>query len=328
MKNKRKESSFEKYLRTEKGRVFKDKFLQFEADEEVNCILCGSDEKKTWYTYDSFKAVTCKRCGLSYMSPRLSNKRLQKVYEETYKPATDFEGRMHDMSTSDERARKRNDMKIEINNTLNYPSKGGRVLDVGCGAGIYLEAVPETWEKHGIDRAPWAAQYTEKILKIPVVYGEIENVNYEKHFFDVINMTYVIEHLRDPLSILKRLNKWMKPKGRLIISVPNFGSICSKIFREFYRLADPCQHIYLFNPRSIKRMLKEAGFKVKKVYYPYFNTPYFNFRDFFRFFINSFNRILLPLYLKFNIVLKVDKLIAPPFYGNIFVVIAEKSDDQ
>ncbi len=315
--------SFDRYLRIPQGKMFVDKFLQFEPDEEVNCVLCGSHKKDIWFSFGAFKAVRCKGCNLRYMSPRLSNEKLQKVYETTYQPNKDYEGRIHDMSTAQERQRKRRDMEIEIKSTLRH-KKGGRVLDVGCGAGIYLEALPDTWEKFGVDRASWAAEHTQKILNIPVIFREIEDVQFPDEYFDVINMTYVIEHLRNPIKMLRQLNKWLKKEGLFMLSAPNFGSACARVFREFYRLVDPCQHLYMFTPQTLKKALIHSGFKVKKIYLPYFGTPYCNLKDFSRFFSNALNRFLLPVYLKINRIPTVDKLISPPFYGNIMVVKAYK----
>ena len=315
---------FQEYLKTPHGRVFVDKYLQFDPDEEADCILCGKAGVQEWFSFGRFKAVRCCRCQLVYMSPRLSNTKLQKTYETTYEPNRDYEGRLHDMSEKPERERKRRDMSVEIRLTSTHAS-AGKVLDVGCGAGIYLEALPNTWEKHGVDRAPWAASYTQKVLKIPVQFGEVESLTYPGDFFDVINMTYVIEHLRDPLRTLRILYGWLKKGGLLIVSAPNFGSICAKLFREFYRLVDPCQHLYMFSPKTLKGILREAGFTAKKVYYPYFNTPYCNRRDVYRLFSNYCTKVRLPMLLKSGQVPAVDRLISPPFYGNIMVMAAYKS---
>ncbi len=318
------ESSFNRYLTLGHGEIFRQKYLQHIPEETVDCVLCGSSLKKTLFSYGDFKAVKCLECGLKYMSPRLSNEKLQKAYEQTYAPAKDFEGVLHDMSTVEERERKRRDMKVEIEATLRH-TENGRVLDVGCGAGIYLESLPDTWEKHGIDRSPWAAEYTSKVLGIPVVTGQIEDAEYPEKHFDVINMTYVLEHLRDPVHVLGTLCRWLRDDGIGIISVPNFGSICARVFREFYRLVDPCQHLFMYTPGTLKSILAQTGFEPRRIGFPYFGTPYFNRKDFFRFFSNSINRILLPLSLKVGRAPKVDRLISPPFYGNIMVAVAGKN---
>jgi len=162
------------------------------------------------------------------------------------------------------------------------------------------------------------------VLKIPVTLGEVEDVHFPNEHFDVINMTYVIEHLRDPIKVLKMLYGWLRKDGLLIISAPNFGSICARLFREFYRLVDPCQHIYMFTPLTLKKVVTMAGFKPSKIYFPYFGTPYCNLKDFSRLFTNTLNKLLLPLYWRMDKLPTVDKLISPPFYGNIMVYKAYK----
>ena len=318
-------SVFDRYTNTEQGRAFADKFLGKQPKERVNCILCSSPKRKLWYRMGDFTSWVCLRCGCRYVSPRYDDAQLDSHYSQAlFTQSRDYEGLQHNMLDQAERKRKRFDMKEEISETIKRCPAGGRVLDIGCQTGIYLEALPATFKKFGVERSQWAAEYTKKITKAEINSGKVEDIEYPLEFFDVINASYVIEHLQDPLRTLNIIAGWLKKGGVFIISVPNFNSLCARLFREFYRLAEPRQHIFLTTPSSLKRVLEQLEMKVEKIYYPYFGTPYCKFSEQVRLVTNALRRFSLALLLRMNKAPQIKDLISPAFYGNIMTVVARK----
>ncbi|MBN2483454.1 MAG: class I SAM-dependent methyltransferase [Candidatus Omnitrophica bacterium] len=318
-------SVFNKYMQTSQGKLFADKYCNVTPGENVSCILCGSPQAKEWYRMGDFISKICRRCGCRYVSPRFNDAQLDAHYsEDLFTKSKDYEGVRHNMLDENERARKRSDMKEEIRTTIERCPDGGKVLDIGCQTGIYLQALPASIEKYGIERSRWAAEHTRKITGAGIRTGKVEDGYFEQGFFDVINMSYVVEHLQHPPVIIKKIVSWLKPQGTLIISVPNFDSFCAKVFREFYRLVEPRQHLFLTTPASLRYLLDQMGVKIEKIYYPYFGTSYCRFSEQFRLLTNMIRRICLPVLLKINKVPEIPRLISPAFYGNIMTVIARK----
>jgi 2-polyprenyl-3-methyl-5-hydroxy-6-metoxy-1,4-benzoquinol methylase len=127
-------------------------------------------------------------------------------------------------------------------------------------------------------------------------------------------MRGVIEHLPDPLSELHRVHRILRKGGLLTINTPNIGSICGKLYGEKFRLVCPTHHIYYFSTKTLSLMLEKAGFKVVKVSYHYFDTPYASWKDGFK-----IVRDIAGLGLWRN-----PKVVSPAFYGNIVDIYVTK----
>lgn len=318
-------SDFEQYMHTEQGKPFADKYKDAVPAETVDCIVCGSTSSRPWYSMGAFISRICNKCGTRFISPRYNDDQLTQHYsKDLFTGSKDYEGVFHNMLDPKERQRKRNDMKPEIDTVLKYLTNGGKVLDVGCQTGIFLEALPDNIEKYGIERSEWAAEHCRKIIEGDIRIGRVEDIDHEKECFDLINMSYVVEHLQYPLETMKKVVEWLKPNGILTISVPNYSSYCSLVFREFYRLADPRQHIYLTTSGSLIKLLGGLGMAAKETHYPFWETPYFNRKELIRLAANSIRRLLLPFYLKHGTAPAAPKIISPPFWGNILTIISQK----
>lgn len=138
----------------------------------------------------------------------------------------------------------------------------GRILDIGCGFGGFLKGAAEQGWKYpeGIEIAPQAAEYTSNFF--PVKTKPFEEILYEDYSFDVVRLNNVIEHAPSPRALIASAHKNLRPGGLLAISTPNFRSLSVTLCREKWQYIGGDDHIYLFTPRTISRMLKENGFRV------------------------------------------------------------------
>lgn len=84
--------------------------------------------------------------------------------------------------------------------------------------------------------------------------------------FDFINSEQVFEHLPNPLGHLRRLVRWLNPQGFLRIAVPNADLHRDCLGRPDWRAGHdafhPLEHINGFSPRSLRRLVQEAGLEV------------------------------------------------------------------
>jgi len=140
------------------------------------------------------------------------------------------------------------------------PQGGGRLLDVGCGNGGFLElACQAGWMVEGVDVDPGAVA-TACSRGLDVRQGGIELFNGQQACYDVITLCHVIEHLHDPVAALERLCALLKPGGVLWLDTPNLGSLGARRFGPCWRGLEPPRHLVLFRYKSIKRCLHQAGF--------------------------------------------------------------------
>lgn len=138
------------------------------------------------------------------------------------------------------------------------PRKVGRVLDVGCGNGAFLQrASAAGWDVKGIE--PDAAAVEAAIGGIDIVHSTIEEFSAESDF-DYITLSHVFEHLHEPQAALDRMIRWLRPGGCIWMSMPNPSGIGRKIYGPDWFHLDPPRHLCLATPSRVKRMLEQAGF--------------------------------------------------------------------
>jgi len=145
-------------------------------------------------------------------------------------------------------------------------SRKGRLLDVGYGSGFFLSTMQDLgWEVLGIEPDVQAANIAKEQFKVPVIVSTLEEVRLPASSFDAITMNHVIEHVPDPLGVLKECQRLLKPNGILVVTTPNFGSLGHRLFRQRWRGLEVPRHFYLFRTRTMLMIAEKAGFFVKSL---------------------------------------------------------------
>lgn len=144
------------------------------------------------------------------------------------------------------------------------PKGGGRLLDVGCGNGSFLELARTCgWDVVGLDPDSMAAANAAK-QGLTVHEGGIEYFAGKTALFDVITMNHVIEHVHDPVKVLEACQALLKPGGQLWLDTPNIDSFGHAWFQKSWRGLETPRHLVLFNRSSLGQALLKAGFSVPK----------------------------------------------------------------
>ncbi|MGH7165383.1 MAG: class I SAM-dependent methyltransferase [Nitrospiraceae bacterium] len=142
---------------------------------------------------------------------------------------------------------------------------GGTLLDVGCGAGTYLSRVRELgWEVVGVELSPQAAQAAREAYGVAVHVGTLEEVKFPDGSFAVVTMTHLIEHVPDPLALLRECYRILQPGGRLIVTTPNLSGVGSRLFKSAWLDLDPPRHLWLFAPDTLRQCVERAGFEIER----------------------------------------------------------------
>ncbi len=137
----------------------------------------------------------------------------------------------------------------------------GRLLEVGCGAGTFLELMKRKgWQVEGLDIDPKAAQAAWKNYGISVREGRMEDTDYDEAFFDAVTLRHVIEHVHDPVTLLRRCMRVLKPGGSLVVLTPNVNSYGHYRFGANWRGLEPPRHLHIFNENAIRVCARKAGF--------------------------------------------------------------------
>lgn len=156
---------------------------------------------------------------------------------------------------------------------INFIGVNKKVLDVGCSKGTLAKRMNQNeCEVIGIEIDKEAAQNAERYLH-ELILGNVESVylnsEYE-NYFDIIIFADVLEHLKEPLDVIKRFKEYLKNDGHIIISLPNVANwrirlklLFGHFEYEEYGILDR-NHLRFFNEKNAKKMVYDAGLEIYK----------------------------------------------------------------
>jgi SAM-dependent methyltransferase len=141
---------------------------------------------------------------------------------------------------------------------------GGRMFELGCGAGYFLEeAVAAGWEPHGSTVGELSIGLCrEKGLH---VVDAADTAVFPDRHFDVAAAFEVMEHLRDPESEARLLARTVRPGGLLYCTTPNFDSLARRLLGAEWRVVDYPEHLVYFTASTLAGWLGRHGFRLLEV---------------------------------------------------------------
>lgn len=246
--------------------------------EHVNCDLCGSEDAVVlWDKTEREKAgvlrsvvirdeqgniiqgrnVICKRCGLVYVTPRLTKKELDRFYAEDYR-------KIYKGGNGFGAEKRHAENAFQVLQGIR-PLKG-KLLDVGCSTGKLLERIG--WEinvvLYGIEPN---LEYCEIAKASKAASPNVENCTIEDYNpgfrFDVITMLNALEHVTSPTAVLRKIHGLLNENGHVLISVPNLLSTHINIPVDAF-LSNA--HLFNFTAATLGIMMRKCGLMPVKVW--------------------------------------------------------------
>jgi SAM-dependent methyltransferase len=149
----------------------------------------------------------------------------------------------------------------------------GAILDVGCADGHYLESMRKhgRWELHGLDITDEAVRKTKD--KGFVAYeGTMETADLPLNYFSLVRMNHILEHVTDPVLLVRKSYEVLRPGGYLVIETPNTLCPDLAVLGRYWGALHMPRHIFIFNTVNIISLLKKAGFQEITITYPLMTT--------------------------------------------------------
>ncbi|MFH1562155.1 MAG: class I SAM-dependent methyltransferase [Nitrospirota bacterium] len=235
-----------------------------------SCNLCGGEDIKfLWEKGGSprygYKILQCQNCELVFIDTILDD---EEFYSKDF-----FVGGDQLTASYTDYVQDREILKPELKRRLTRIKEfvrggsGGRLLDVGCALGFFLDEARNDFDTYGVEISKFAAEYSSEKLGLQVTTGRFLDIEFESESFDCITFWDVIEHLPDPTLNLKKAYNLLKPNGLLVLSTGDIGSFVAKLMGKHWHLLLPPQHIYYFSQETIKKILEKTGFEVVKIKY-------------------------------------------------------------
>lgn len=156
--------------------------------------------------------------------------------------------------------------RAQMDSPLRYlAGKTGHVLDVGCGSGEMLEVARSAgWLATGVDFDPQAVAGARR-KGLSAYAGELADLRFPQAHFDLITLSHVIEHVPDPIALMRECRRLLRAHGLLVLWTPNADSWGHRTFQSNWRGLEPPRHLYIFNPDSLGELLSRAGFSAAKI---------------------------------------------------------------
>lgn len=231
-----------------------------EIEEFVDCPLCGETRQQPLYRprdrhgkWD-YQVVRCPGCGFLYRNPNIRPERLGDLYATGY--SRFLTGRYAD------HRHRRYRVTMDAVAPIFESGQGRRLLDFGCGAGLFLElAERRGFECFGVDLSPDSvAQARDRLAGSTVFHGSPADVpEIAAGGFDLVTMWSVLAHLPRPVEDLSMLRGLLRDDGVLVILTVNAGSLhlagMGSRWQGFTR-----NHLMFYSRDTLPRLLRLAGF--------------------------------------------------------------------
>jgi SAM-dependent methyltransferase len=230
--------------------------------EMLGCGLCGSAGFHPLYTAkdrlsesgELFHIVACKGCGVLRTLPELSDSELAHYYPTDYWSENDEPSLAWLRKSQWEKTRLLSRCRLT----------GGKILDVGCGAGFFLRALEGAdWERYGVETGGPASDSARRSLgRDRIRTCDLVQARFEDDAFDVITFWSALEHMNDPRLNVEEARRIIKRGGSLIVQVPNAASYQARFFRGDWYALDAPRHRYHFDITALDRLLRDNGFSI------------------------------------------------------------------
>jgi SAM-dependent methyltransferase len=251
------------------------------------CPVCGNKQFQKMHECQDFVAsgetftiVSCNSCTLQFTNPRPDEGEIGKYYQsDRYishsgndKSELGVTYKIYDLV--------RNYSIGSKLKTIKSYHQNGKLLDLGCGLGYFLNGVKEdkVFDAEGADISNEAIDYVDKQFGIKVI-PEQSLKNIAENTYDIITQWHVMEHVHRLDERMMDLKKMLKPNGTMFIAVPISNSYDSKHYKEFWDGYDVPRHLYHFNRKSFNELMKKHQFHVVAEKAMIFDAPYISMRS-------------------------------------------------
>jgi len=223
--------------------------------EAVSCPLCGpAPGAALQHRFSPFAVVACRGCGLKFLSPRLPEAEVLKLYQaESYYQAGGVGPGYDDYRQARANWHKTFEARLAA---IRAWQPAGRALDVGCGPGYFMEvAARQGYEVWGVDVSDYGRRLARASFGDRVLAGTLEQAPLEPQSFDLLTAFDTFEHLYTPLSFLSKARDLLRPGGLLVITTPNARSWLARVSgRRWVSFKIP-EHVFFWSPSTIRRAL-------------------------------------------------------------------------
>jgi len=245
-------------------------------NDQLVCRICSSSrlrERPFGYSFNGkwLQAWECLECSIIFIDPQPTAEELRELYSHEY-----FEGNHrcgHAGSYFDARSLATLEHNTRIAQ-IKALARSGRFLEIGCAGGVLLhKAQQEGYEVRGVEFSEEMAAFARQKYGLDVFAGELKDARFPSTTFDVVFMGDVLEHVADPIALMKEIHRITKPYGHLIIAIPSqtntlFSRVGFTVYPFLGKKATvnlPPYHLFEYRSGSLRELTKRCRFDMTKL---------------------------------------------------------------
>ena len=158
---------------------------------------------------------------------------------------------------------KKRTAESRLNVIKQYGKDGGRLLDVGCSVGFFLEVAQEIgFDVQGVELSSEAIAMAKEGIREKISHADAnEHIRRYGSCYDLVTAYDIIEHTQAPQAFLNDLYSALECGGIVAITAPDTDHWLRYVMGGSWSMLQPMQHTFLFSRRAIKAMLSKAGFQ-------------------------------------------------------------------
>lgn len=236
------------------------------------CYLCGKKTVSPLFNKLDYTILKCSNCSLLSLDfDKEYTKFLKTYYRKGY-----FTGNKKlraYANYADDRPNIETNASKLLKKARKYV-KNGNVLDIGCAMGFFMDrAEKHGFTSYGVEVSDYASQIAQKQFKKRIFKGSVEEFikngnklpEFSRLTFDLITLSDIIEHVKDPRGVLTGLKTVLKPNGVITIQTGDVSSIWATLMGKNWHFYAPPQHLYFFSKKTLKTLLEQAGYEVLSI---------------------------------------------------------------
>lgn len=244
---------------------------------EPVCPVCDAGGARLRYRLTPLRIWRCAACRQVFLWPLPSNEEIRALFAQLY---TTGEGVLPELRSyygfcfDDAPDNPLVQLYERWLETLERFRQPGRLLDIGCGTGLFLTVARRRgWAPFGIDDCTEATRHAQERFGLAVETGDFESFGWGGATFDAITMWDIVEHARRPVDLLAAVRRRLAPGGVVALATPNQWNILEALAGALYRLSGgrftgPLRKLYVtphflyFAPATLAHTLERAGLEV------------------------------------------------------------------
>jgi len=221
-------------------------------------LLTARGNRGVSFISKSHPVVICSECGLVFLNPQHDEEDYKRFYSDLNVTAIDTKSVLRQVAHDPGREEVRDFLFRVLRNE--GAASSGRLLDIGCGYGVFLSLLKHTgWKLEGLEPGSVSVAFARRELGLEVHEWVLNDNTLPRESFDVVTMLAVIEHVNDPLATIKKIAELIRPGGYLLLTTPSIKQqVLSRGIGNYYKFV----HTYYFSETTLSSIMKQAGFEI------------------------------------------------------------------